>query len=71
MNRNKEFLRAATDKLDERGIAYTVEQNKHFKIRWRCGGKSRTCILPVSSSDSRAKHHIKGFVRKTLREDGL
>jgi hypothetical protein len=69
MNRNKEILRAATDQLDELGITYTVQQNKHMKIKWSCVGRNRTYTMPVSSSDVRVKHHVKSGVRKMLRED--
>ena len=69
MKRNTEFLRVATDQLDERGIGYTVKRGKHLKIKWSAGGRSRTCVMPVTPSDVRVKRHIKSQMRKMLRED--
>jgi hypothetical protein len=69
--RATEFLRGATDLLDESGVSYTVERGKHLKLKWTQAGGKKMYVMPVTPSDGRGKKHVRCGVRKMLRQDGL
>jgi hypothetical protein len=71
MKRATEILRAATDELDALDIRFVVEVHKHLKLRWVAGGHRRMLVMPISPSDVRIRHHVRGQIRKMLRQDGL
>jgi hypothetical protein len=69
--RRNPVLDVVLDELAAAGIKPTVRQNGHIKVRWMHGGEQRTCVVPVSPSDSRAPLHARAWVRRQLRTDGI
>jgi hypothetical protein len=60
-----EVLRAA-------GIQYTVSlRGKHYKLRWKIGGKSFSYSCAKTPSDCRAALNCRATVRRILRREGL
>jgi len=47
-------LDAVTDELRQAGVDYQVEHGRHLQVRFELNGRSISCTVPLSASDSRA-----------------
>jgi hypothetical protein len=65
-----ELLHDALRILAEAGFKPSVEQGRHYKVRWRNHTGQRRCIVVArSTSDWRARHNNRANLRRMLSEN--
>jgi hypothetical protein len=66
--KNRRCLDLVINELEQAGIPYEIERNRHTKVRFSLNGRPAMYVVAVSTANWNAHRNARADIRRILRQ---